>query len=84
VLTISVRDGDRYYRATVTPEWAERHDNFTLVSIGLTVGEDLTARAWADLRRRYPARVTEVSRDAWNHSACQSSCTRRGAAVCRW
>lgn len=91
MLTISIRDTQhqKFYRATVTPTWANRHDNGALISCGLTIDEAsysgtvwLTRRAFARLQAR--GAVTEVTQDQWNHSGCQSSCIRRGAAECRW
>jgi hypothetical protein len=82
MMTISVRDGERYYEATVSPQWAARHNNSALVSLGLTVGHDLTPRAWAAAKRRF--RVVEVTQDEYNHGGCQSQCIRRGNSECRW
>jgi hypothetical protein len=83
VLTIAIRDGERYYRARVSREWAQRHDNGALVSIGLTVGHDLTRASFARLFR-LPDPPQEISRDQWNHDGCLSACIRRGAPACRW
>ena len=69
----------RYYRIRVSQQWAVRHDNYALVSIGLTVGHDLSKRAFDRV-----ADKVEVSRDEWNHSGCQSACVMRGAKECRW
>lgn len=82
MLTISVRDGEKFYKVTVTPQWAERHNNFALVSLGLTVGHDLTPRAWESAKRRF--RVIEVTKGEYQHSGCQSQCTQRGNSECRW
>lgn len=91
MLTISIRDPkhDKFYRARVTPSWANRHDNGALISCGLTVDEAnsygtvyLTSRAFALLKST--GRVTEITKEQWNHSGCQSSCILRGARECRW
>jgi len=82
--TVYIKDPatDRYYRARVSQRWLERHDNGCLVSIGLTVDKDLTRKSLDRLRGA--GRLDEVTKDQWNHSGCQSSCTLRGAAACRW
>jgi len=82
MLTISIKHGERYYSARVSQSWAMRHDNGALISCGLTVGESLTDRAFKLAQKRF--RVTEVSREAYNHSGCQSYCTLRGDVSCRW
>jgi hypothetical protein len=72
----------RYYKADVSQQWCIKHDNGCLVSIGLTVDEDLPRASLEWLRRN--GRLTEVTHEQWNHSGCQSSCTLRGAKECRW
>jgi hypothetical protein len=81
-MKISIRYGEKFYRAEVTPQWARTHDNGALISIGLTVGEDLSRLAFSHLRAAH--RLTEVSALEFNHSGCQSSCTLRGDAKCSW
>jgi len=71
---------DRYYRAQVSQQWAVRHDNFALVSVGLTVGEDLSLQSF----KRLGPTAVEVTHTEWNHSGCQSACQLRGAKECRW
>lgn len=80
--TVYIRYGDSYFRATVTPEWYKRHNNFAMVSIGLEVHKDLTLMAFNRLKAS--GRVEEVTREQWNHSGCQSACRLRGDATCRW
>lgn len=89
MLRITIRDlsadadsGRRYFRATVTVGWAKRFDNGALVSCGLTVDDDLPRDTFNRLMTT--GRVVAVSFDEWNHSGCQSSCTLRGDAACRW
>lgn len=89
-MTVYIRDGERHYRATVTHTWFVRHDNGAMVSCGLTVDEPSgwSGRVWlskAGLKRlQKQGRLTEVSKDTYNHSGCQSSCVLRGAATCHW
>ncbi len=83
-MRISVADPEhgRFYEISVTPQWAQRHDNGALVSCGLTIGQDGFTRRMFE---RLPwHRVRTVSRDSYNHSGCQSSCIRRGDQACRW
>lgn len=51
-------------------------------SCGLTVGESVSPASITALRRR--GALTEISHDEWNHSGCQSGCTRRGDRECGW
>jgi len=82
-MRVYIRDGARFFRAQVSPQWAIDHDNGALISCGLTVGEaGFTARMLDGLRRR--GRATEVSEEEWKHSGCQSACVLRGARECRW
>lgn len=82
-MRIYIKDGNKYYRANVSPGWAQTHDNGALVSCGLTVGRDgFTARMLAGLIRR--RRAIEVTESEWQHSGCQSSCILRGAERCTW
>jgi hypothetical protein len=82
-MRIYIKAGDKHYRANVTPEWAQAHDNGRLISCGLTVGEDgFTARMLGYLLRK--RRAIEVTEQEWNHSGCQSSCILRGADKCSW
>jgi hypothetical protein len=79
----------RYYRARVTDAWWRRHDNGAMISCGLTVDEvNSRGRKWlssAGLERlRGQGRLTEVTREQWNHSGCQSSCVLRGGKRCQW
>jgi len=81
--TISIRNGEHYYRATVSLTWARRHDNGALVSCGLTVGESgFTIGMLNTLIKR--GQAAEITREQWNHSGCQSSCILRGNSECRW
>lgn len=81
-MTIAIKDpkNGKFYRATVSQSWAIRHDNFALVSCGLTVDDDLTR---ASFNRLGAARV-EITHQEWNHMGCQSGCVLRGAKECRW
>lgn len=94
MLSITIKDpiGPKYYRARVSYQWANRHDNGALISCGLTINEPsawsgkvwLTRRAFNSLRARCINQVTEITEPEYQHSGCQSSCTRRGDAICRW
>lgn len=79
MFTICIRDGDTYYRARVSLNWAKRHDNGAMVSIGLTVGVDLSRAAFERLGSLKP-----LTKKQYEHSGCQSSCTLRGDAKCSW
>ena len=80
--TVSIKDGARYYKATVSQKWLEKNDNGHSVSIGFAVGEDLTAKQLASLSAL--GRLKEITREEWLHSGCQSSCVQRGGKECRW
>jgi hypothetical protein len=67
-----------YYRLRLTPRQARRLDNGHLFSIGLEIGKDISRDRIVTLKGE------RVSRDDWNHSGCQSSCTRRGDDRCGW
>lgn len=71
-----------YYRATVSPIWARRHDNGHMISCGLSCPDDLSTRSLQALVRR--GQAVPISHDEWNHSGCQSRCIRRGDALCQW
>jgi hypothetical protein len=73
---------NRFYRLEVSPRWADQHDNGALISVGLTVGKDLTERSLKALIRR--GQATEVTFDEYNHSGCQSYCKMRGNDRCAW
>lgn len=79
---LSTSGKDRFYRASVSAQWARRHDNGALVSCGLTVPESLSRRSLGALR--FLGRLSEIGRSEWVHSSCSSSCTRRGDAACQW
>lgn len=83
---ISIKDprDDSYWMYTATPQWAARHDNGVLVSIGLRVGEESLKAATFDRMKKARVGLKRISRDEWNHSSCQSSCTQRGDKACRW
>lgn len=83
-MRIAIRHGEKYYFANVTQTWAMNHDNGALFSCGLTVNDNgvFTERSLNWLRSR--GRLREISQDEWNHSGCQSYCTRRGDAKCSW
>jgi len=91
-MRITIKDPKRskFYIASVTPQWARRHDNGALVSCGLTVGEksSSTGKSYlseSDLEHlQEEGRLKEIDHDEWNHSGCQSGCTRRGDRECRW
>lgn len=82
LINVSIRDGDKYYRASVTTDWYKRHNNYAMVSIGLKVGEDLTRGSFNRLQAA--GRLREITREQWSHSGCQSACKLRGDATCRW
>ena len=78
---ISTKDpeNDKYYLVGMTPGQAVRYDNGMLVSCGLTVGEgNFTRKVFARLPKR------PITKEAWNHSGCQSRCTLRGDTKCGW
>jgi hypothetical protein len=91
-MTITIRDPkhSKSYRANVTPEWADRHDNGALISCGLTIDEPspysgtvwLTRRAFVALQRT--GATTEITPEQANHSGCQSRCILRGDSLCQW
>ena len=81
-MKITIKDGEKYFVAIVSPKWAERHNNYALISCGLTVGHDLSPGSWSYCRRRF--KVTEITHDEYNHSGCLSGCIRRGDPNCRW
>ena len=81
-MNVTIRCGDKFYVANVTVDWATIHNNYAMVSCGLTVGEDLTKQSFDWLMRR--GRLTEITRDEWNHKGCQSACIKRGDKECRW
>ena len=82
MMQLYIKDRQSYYRAVVTRAWAIKHDNGALISCGLTVGEELTLGQLKALVAR--GQAVEVTKEEWNHSGCQSSCTLRGAKECRW
>ena len=85
MLTITIRDREKqkYYRARVTPQWAQRHNNGALISCGLTVGEyGFTERTLKGLIQR--GQAVEIDHTTWNHSGCQSACVTRGDVKCQW
>lgn len=77
-----------YFRADVSQDFAERHDTGSLVSIGWTVGGTEDTHANMPLRSfqylQSKGFLTEVSKETWNHSGCQSTCRLRGHESCRW
>ncbi len=75
-------DSIAFYRCRVTPAFAERHNNYCLVSIGWNIGVDLPIKSFEYLKRT--GRAVQVTADEWNHSGCQSACKLRGAYECRW
>jgi GH24 family phage-related lysozyme (muramidase) len=83
MFTITVRNGELFYRAQLTHRQYMRHDNGAMVSCGLTVGRDgfreSTLARWIKA-----GTAREITREDWQHSSCQSSCIRRGATACRW
>ena len=83
-VTIKDPKNNRFYEASLSRHQASRYDNGAMVSCGLTVGENtrFTERSLKTLSQQ--GRLKEISKDDWNHSSCQSGCTRRGAAKCSW
>jgi serine/threonine protein phosphatase PrpC len=76
---IAARAYGRYYRLAESPVSTEGFG----VSCGLTLGCDgFTERMLDDLIRRGLA--TEITKEEWLHSGCQSRCVRRGDATCGW
>lgn len=88
ILAVTVKDpspatGPRYYVIEVSIAWARRHDNFALVSCGLTVGKDgFTAGMLRAALKRF--RYREMTETEWQHSGCVSACVLRGAPACHW
>ena len=82
-ITIADPERGKFYKMAVTPRWAEGHDNGALISCGLTIGRDGFTRRMFELAQ-YRFSHLEVTQDEYNHSGCQSSCVRRGDAICRW
>jgi hypothetical protein len=56
--------GDRYYRVMLSLGQAKRHNNGCLVSIGLTVGRDLTRSTF--LRWKRAGQTREITYTEWN------------------
>jgi hypothetical protein len=82
MIRITIRHGNRYYRANVHPSWLAKHDNGAVISCGLTVPDDLPM---ASLRRMvHCGTAREITQVEWAHSACQSYCVTRGDAKCQW
>jgi hypothetical protein len=87
VLSITIRDQSppgptRFFRALVSPQWIQRHNNGAVLSCGLEVGRDLSLRSLEGLRRA--GRLTAICEEEWKHSGCLSLCIRRGDTGCRW
>lgn len=79
---LPVRGPVRYFVANLSPYQAARHNNGCLVSIGLTVPDELrrtTLQRWINA-----GQARAITHDEWNHMGCQSSCTQRGGKECRW
>ena len=58
------------------------HDNGHLVSIGLSIGEDIpesTVKRWVSRGFAKPTSYQDAI-----HGGCQSSCVKRGDDCCRW
>lgn len=81
-MMITIRDGETFYKASVTAQWANKHDNGALISCGLAVGENLTRTSLNILIRQKRAYL--ISKEDYNHSGCQSRCIRRGDSICQW
>jgi hypothetical protein len=58
--------------------WVRRHDNGSLVSIGISVPDELSHKQLKALGAK------EVTWEKWKHSGCQSSCVLRGGTKCSW
>jgi len=86
-MIITIKNGTKHYRANISPAWAAKRDNGALISCGLTVGKDLPERDFRlleTLTSRGQAILQEISHEEYNHSGCQSYCTRRGDDHCGW
>jgi len=83
ILTVTIRDGETYYKARLTRRQVSLWDNGAMVSCGLTVGEGrFKAASLRTLQAQ--GRVQPIDRETYLHSGCQSSCVRRGGSICRW
>lgn len=81
-MRVYITSCDQYYRADLTPRQAEKHNNFAMVSCGLTVPDDLrasTLRRWIN-----NGTAVQVAKLEWQHSGCQSYCKLRGNSTCSW
>lgn len=81
-MVIYAKHDDKYYRLTVSVEWAEKNDNGALISCGLTVGTDIKESQLKNLISR--GKAIQVTEDEYNHSGCQSRCVKRGDDICQW
>lgn len=82
---VTIRNNGKHYRAAVSPQWAQKHDNGRLVSAGLDVGaaaDELSPRSFNALQRR--GRLQEITPETSRHSGCQSRCILRGDKLCQW
>ena len=73
-------DTRQAWKLDVSLAWVRRNDNGCLISIGISVPDELSERAL----KRLGARAVPVSWDDYAHSGCQSGGGRRGNAACRW
>jgi hypothetical protein len=72
----------KHYKLNLTRNQVRRYDNGAMISCGLSSPADVSTRT---LNLWIKAGIAvEVDQQTWNHSGCQSSCTTRGDASCRW
>jgi len=75
-------EGQRAWKVKPSLAWIKANDNGHLVSIGLVLGADVS---WRKLRRWLATGFAKrCDYQEANHSACQSSCVKRGGKECRW
>ena len=82
-MKVSIADNGNFYSAPLAAILRRGIDNGALISCGLTVGRDgFTRRMMDELIRLGVAQP--ISKEAYNHSGCQSRCTLRGDDKCQW
>lgn len=80
-MKVYAKHGNKYYCLTVSLKWCKANDNGALVSCGLIVGTDLKETQLKYLINR--GQAVEVGEEEYEHSACRSSCVKRGGSSCR-
>ncbi len=90
-ITIKDPRDNKYYYYNASPRWYNKHDNGAMISCGLTVGEksgysgkEYLSAGTFDRMKKAKTGLREISKETYDHSGCQSSCTLRGGKECRW